>query len=139
MTCYDENQGLLMIVHEVVDMNIQNDKNERRIRPVSMKQPCNGICVILPEGKNTHTSYPFHLHSKHSMPWSYWLVKDSKFYIQANACQGVNLGWGEVYRNCEALTSSVLYVGIMDRIKNGAHENVPLAYHRVGGLVTIIR
>jgi hypothetical protein len=30
-------------------------------------------------------------------------------------------------------------MGIMDRIKYGAHENIPLVYHGVGGLVTIVR
>ncbi|KAH9975229.1 hypothetical protein BGW80DRAFT_1250853 [Lactifluus volemus] len=30
-------------------------------------------------------------------------------------------------------------MGIMDRIKYGAHENIPLVYHEVGGLATIVR
>lgn len=30
-------------------------------------------------------------------------------------------------------------MGIMDRIKYGAHENIPLVYHGVGGLMTIVR
>ena len=32
----------------------------------------------------------------------------------------------------------MLYTGIMDWIKYGAHENIPLVYRGVGGLMTIV-
>jgi hypothetical protein len=44
---------------------------------------------------------------------------------------------GRVCKNCQELTSSTLYAGIMNRIKFGTNENIPLAYHGVGGLMAV--
>ncbi|KAH8978830.1 hypothetical protein EDB92DRAFT_1787231, partial [Lactarius akahatsu] len=41
--------------------------------------------------------------------------------------------------DCRALASTPLYVGIMDRIRHGVHENAPLVYHGVGSLIEIAR
>lgn len=35
------------------------------------KWPCNGLPVTFPDGKDQHTSYPFSIHSEHSVPWDY--------------------------------------------------------------------
>lgn len=39
--------------------------------PKSEKRPCEGILVSFPEGMNEHTSYPFAMHSEHTIPWNY--------------------------------------------------------------------
>ncbi|KAH9050407.1 hypothetical protein EDB83DRAFT_2522604 [Lactarius deliciosus] len=44
---------------------------------------------------------------------------------------------GNACNNCQALTSIPLYVNIMDRIQHGVHENAPLVYHGVGGLIEV--
>jgi hypothetical protein len=102
------------------------------------KRPCEGVLITFPEGMNQHTSYPFGLHSEHLVPWNYRSI-DDKFYLQAKSCQKSSSMAGGMCKNCQKLTSSSLYTGIMERIRFGAHENIPLAYHGVGGLMTIAR
>jgi hypothetical protein len=46
---------------------------------------------------------------------------------------------GQVCVACEALKSTSLYDGIMHRINRGVHENTPLHYHGLGGLITTIQ
>jgi hypothetical protein len=72
------------------------------------------------------------------VPWNYRSTGD-KFYIQAKACQKSSSLEGGACKNCQKLTSSTLYTGIMDRIRVGAHENIPLMYHGIGALMTIVR
>jgi hypothetical protein len=93
---------------------------------------------VFPEGKNEHASYPFGMHSERSIPWNYRSI-DDKFYIQAKSCQKQSSKAGQACEDCAKLTSSTLYAGIMDRIKYGSHENIPLVYYGVGGLMTIVR
>lgn len=102
------------------------------------KARCEGIFVEFPHGKNHHTSYPFGLHSERNIPWDYRST-DDKFYIQAKLCRKPLISKGSACEDCRALASTSLYVGIMDRIRNGVHENAPLVYHGVGGLIEIAR
>jgi hypothetical protein len=74
----------------------------------------------------------------HVVPWNYHSI-DDKFYLQAKLCQKSSSMAGRVCKNCQELTSSTLYTGIMNRIKVSAHENIPLAYHGVGGLMAVTR
>lgn len=106
--------------------------------PKSEKRPCEGILVSFPEGMNEHTSYPFAMHSEHTIPWNYQSDND-KFYLQAKACQKVSSTAGGACKNCQKLTSSTLYTKIMYRIRFGAHENTPLVYHGFGGLMAVTR
>ena len=41
--------------------------------------------------------------------------------------------------DCQALTSTTHYEGIINRIEHGMHESTPLVYHGVGGLATAVR
>jgi hypothetical protein len=61
------------------------------------------------------------------------------FYLQAKLCQNTLSEAGRPCEACEKLTSSTLYTGIMSRIKHGTHKNIPLVYHGVGGLMTIVQ
>ncbi|KAH9171569.1 hypothetical protein EDB89DRAFT_1090585 [Lactarius sanguifluus] len=102
------------------------------------KVRCEGIFVEFPHGKNHHTSYPFGLHSERIIPWDYRLTED-KFYIQAKLCRKPLISKGSACEDCRVLASTPLYVGIMDRIRHGVHENAPLAYHGVGDLIETVR
>ncbi|KAI9430083.1 hypothetical protein H4582DRAFT_2064198 [Lactarius indigo] len=99
---------------------------------------CEGIFVEFPHGKNHHISYPFGLHSERNVPWDYRSTKD-KFYIQAKLCRKPSISQGSACEDCQALTSIPLYISVMDRIRHGVHENAPLVYHGVGGLVEVAR
>lgn len=114
------------------------DERPKRNSHRMKKQLCEGIPVAFPEGKDQHSSYPFGMHSERTVPWNYKSI-DDKFYIQAKSCQKWSSKEGSACENCEMLTSTTLYTGIMDRIENGAHESIPLVYHGVGGLMTIVR
>ena len=122
-------------VLDVVDM--QRHSHGVKSWKQAQKWPCKGIQVVFPDGKEQHTSYPFRMYSEHSILWNYKSVDDA-FYIQAKSCQKWMHKEGGVCDDCDKLTSSMLYTGIMDRIKYGAHENIPLVYHGVGGLMTIV-
>ena len=104
----------------------------------SRKWRCSGIRITFPDGTNHHMCYPFGIHSERSVPWNYQSV-DDVFYIQAKSCQKLSSTEGGACGNCQELTSSTLFSGIMARIRFGAHENIPLVYHGVGALITIAR
>ncbi|KAH9041867.1 hypothetical protein EDB83DRAFT_2524007 [Lactarius deliciosus] len=110
------------------------DKPAKRPR----KWPCGGVLIMFPEGTNHHMSYLFGMHSKCSMPWNYHSIGDT-FYVQPKSCQKISSTEGGTCENCQKLTSSNLFAGILGRIKFGTHENVPLMYHGVGVLITIAR
>lgn len=102
------------------------------------RHTCKGILIEFPDGKDEHTSYPFGLHKGRTLPWNYRSVDDS-FYIQAKSCQNRSSEAGKACQECQKLTSSTAYTGIIHRIMNGTHENVPLVYHGIGGLMAIVR
>jgi hypothetical protein len=125
---------------DVIDIDAIDDStlDRQRHHHGPKKWPCHGITVTFPDGKSHHTSYPFGMHSERSMPWNYRSI-DDVFYIQAKSCQNWSSKAGMTCTDCEKLTSSTLYTGIMNRIKFGTHENIPIVYHGVGGLMTIVR
>ncbi|KAN0138828.1 hypothetical protein V8E53_003216 [Lactarius tabidus] len=83
-------------------------------------------------------SYPFGIHSKHSIPWNYQSIDDA-FYLQAKSCQKLSSMEGGMCGNCQKLTSSTLFSRIMARIRFGTNENVLFMYHGVGALIAIAR
>ncbi|KAH8993073.1 hypothetical protein EDB86DRAFT_2805800 [Lactarius hatsudake] len=115
-----------------------SDVADRTFDTCAHESHCEGIFVGFPHGKNHHISYPFGLHSERNVPWDYRSTKD-KFYIQAKLCRKPLISKGSACEDCRALTSIPLYVNIMDRIRHGIHENAPLVYHGIGGLVEVAR
>ena len=99
---------------------------------------CKGILIEFPDRKDGHTSHPFGLHKERTLPWNYQSVDDS-FYIQAKSCQKWSSEAGKPCQDCQNLTSSTAYTGILHRMMNGTHENVPLVYHGIGGLMAIMQ
>ncbi|KAJ7824027.1 hypothetical protein B0H13DRAFT_1919358 [Mycena leptocephala] len=107
----------------------------RRARP---PRECCGWKLILPEGQNPHTSYPFGLHAEHSLPWGYEFANGSLF-LRANTCNKCLCGEEEQCESCTALFSDPNLRGILDRILNGVHENSRLAFHPIANLVEMYR
>ncbi|RDB18817.1 hypothetical protein Hypma_014567 [Hypsizygus marmoreus] len=129
---------------EVIDVDEFEDLVSAEVIEATTKRspkkttPCIGLRVRFPAGKNQHTSYPFGLHSKLDVPWNYHSINDS-FFLQAKSCKGFR-GENDVpCTTCHALTSTTLYEGIIHRIENGVHENTPLIYHGVGGLLVVVK
>jgi hypothetical protein len=101
-------------------------------------QRCGGILVRFPPNKNQHTSYPFGIHAKCDVLWDYRSVHDL-FYIQAKLCHRPFVSEGSACEDCHALTFTPLYIGTMNQIQRGIHENSPLIYHGIGGLIGVTR
>ncbi|KAH9010206.1 hypothetical protein EDB83DRAFT_2322517 [Lactarius deliciosus] len=110
--------------------------NANKLLEQPRKWPCKGTLITFPEGMNHHMLYPFGLHNEHSVPWNYHLINDA-FYLQAKSCQKISSMEGGTCGNCQTLTSSNLFAGILNRIRFGTHENVPLIYHGVSALIAI--
>jgi hypothetical protein len=99
---------------------------------------CGGNLIAFAPGKNQHTSYPFGLHNERLIPWNYHSIDDN-FYLQSKTCTKAMVEPGKVCAPCQALLSTTIYQGVIDRMQHGVHESTPLAYHGVGGLVTVIQ
>jgi hypothetical protein len=123
---------------DAIDGDVPAGTVQQRHSHGPKKWPCEGIVVAFPDGKSHHSSYPFGMHSELSVPWYYRSAHDT-FYIQAKSCQKASTEAGGACEDCQKLTSNALYTGIMDRIKHGTHDNTPLVYHGIEGLITIAR
>ena len=99
-----------------------------------------------PANSTVHTLYPFGLHSKLALPWSYTVINNVMTFY-ANACTG------EVKGNarggaapallscalCRSLKDNGTLAGIILRMTKGVHPNTPLDYHGIGGLTELVR
>ena len=108
------------------------------VLPDEEKHVCGGNLIIFPLSKNQPTLYPFGLHGEQIIPWNYHSI-DDKFYLQARSCTKELVDEGEACLKCKTLKSTSLYNSIIHRMEHGVHENTPLAYHGVGGLVVAVR
>ncbi|KAJ7922257.1 hypothetical protein B0H13DRAFT_1552418, partial [Mycena leptocephala] len=107
-------------------------------QPARTQKHCRGLKIDFSPGKNAHTSYPFGLHGS-GLPWDYRSIGDD-FYLQAKTCAGDSLSAGNT--ECikwKALLSHKRLDGILHRIEHGVHENSPMVFHPVLGLIEIAR
>jgi len=134
---------------EIIDVDRLEQDRSVRYRGGSQERTsthtCIGISITFPPGQNHHTSYPFGLHQQRILPWDYHSVND-RFYVQSKDCARQVLPSSandetsqKACTACEGLRENNIYAGIVDRIHEGAHENTPLMYHPIGGLVEIVR
>jgi hypothetical protein len=109
---------------EIIDIDaIQDGVHDRIGKPTQVHHPrgsrgprkctCKGILIEFPDGKDQHTSYSFGLHRERSLPWNYQSIDDS-FYIQAKSCQKWSSEAGNACQECQNLTSSTAYIGIVN-------------------------
>ena len=109
------------------------------ITDTSLAKTCTGMLLEFPEGKNHYTSYPFGLHTRFALPWNFHSI-DDRFYLQSNLCMGSNQLLGTATcQACTELVSNPILVKIIDRIRDGVHENTPLIFQPVGGLISLVR
>ena len=59
--------------------------------------------------------------------------------LRAKGCTIKMHGDAGCCKNCKTLAENSNLQGILQRIGKGVHENTPLAYHSIGGLVTLVR
>jgi hypothetical protein len=101
---------------------------------------CTGIQLIFPAGENQHTTYPFGIHAKYSLPWDYF-SEGHRFFLRSTSCR--RRVAGSEPRPCRACNDldrrDDMLHEIRERIANGINENVPLIFFPVGGLIQRIR
>jgi len=101
----------------------------------SPAKPCEGILLPMPPGISPFGAYPFMLHDKFQLPWNLQIC-DNRLTLYSHKCQGDSTA--NSCRECEKLLTNGVVEGIMDRIRGGVHENSPLAYQPIAGLIDII-
>ncbi|KAJ7914390.1 hypothetical protein B0H13DRAFT_1873065 [Mycena leptocephala] len=122
---------------EYQDLDIDSPDDDH-VKPAQTQRHCQGLKIDFPPGKNAHTSYPFGLHGS-GLPWGYYSIGDD-FYLRANTYSSDALGAGNTECiKCKALLSHKQLEGILRRIEYGVHENSPLVFHPVLGLMEIAR
>ena len=99
-------------------------------------KPCPGYQLQFPLGQQAHTSYPFMLHTILPLTWNYSGRCDG-FFLVSNSCTGV-VGRNGRCKRCDDLGNNKYLQRIIARFTSGIHENTPLVYHGVGGLIDIV-
>ncbi|KAJ8468990.1 hypothetical protein ONZ45_g17046 [Pleurotus djamor] len=128
----DEEEGrgdVLVEEHPVPSSNVS---------AVGMSIRCPGFPIEMPDGKSPHTAYPFALHAElTSVTWSYAVV-DDKLTLFGAQCPGTVQRLKQC-RSCAALKDNRVLGGIIERMKEGVHENTRLAYFGAGDLMRLVR
>ncbi|KAK0450125.1 hypothetical protein EV421DRAFT_1306642 [Armillaria borealis] len=100
---------------------------------------CPGIKVPLEPGSSAHSSYPFGVHEVNGDPWDYEASKGG-LVLRSRTCRRVEYDSKfHECSGCRVLRTDARLEGILGRMKNGVHDNTPLAYHSITGLQDIIR
>jgi hypothetical protein len=99
---------------------------------------CIGIQLTFPPGVSPYASYPFMLHNKYSLPWDIHILKH-RMWVQAIGCKKLPSHNQESCWPCRELLHNNIIEGIIQRITTGIHENTPLAYQPIGGLIELVR
>lgn len=113
------------------------DSIKKQQTPVAPARPCRGYQLHFPLGQHAHTSYPFALHTILPLTWDY-SSSSRGFFLIAQLCTGI-AGRSGRCEHCDALENNQYIRKIVARITNGVHENAPLVYHGIGGLIETVR
>ncbi|KAI0258117.1 hypothetical protein BC834DRAFT_836446, partial [Gloeopeniophorella convolvens] len=97
---------------------------------------CARYSPTLPTGCSPHSSYPFGLHDKWSLPWDYE-THHGALVLRAHACTRI-VASGRCTA-CKALATSTLLKGILWRIEHGVKESSAYLYHGIGGLIKLLK
>jgi hypothetical protein len=99
-------------------------------------EACSGYLLTFPSGQWADTSYPFALHILLALPWYYSAHKDG-FFLVSHSCLGVAVA-SQHCRPCNDLGNNEYLKRIIVRYTNSIHDNSPLVYHGIGGLVEVV-
>ena len=100
-------------------------------------EACPGYLLTFPLGQWADTSYPFALHTLLSLPWYYSTRKDG-FFLVSHSCLGRAVA-GQRCGPCDNLGNNENLKKIILRYTSGAHDNSPLVFHSISGLVEVVR
>ncbi|KAI0283769.1 hypothetical protein BC826DRAFT_920293, partial [Russula brevipes] len=82
------------------------------------------------------TSYPFSMHSILSLPWDY-STSCKGFFLMSHSCTS-RIEINRQCKACDVLGKNGYLEKIIARYNYGVHENAPLVFHGIGGLIDII-
>lgn len=100
-------------------------------------EACPGYLLTFPRGQWADTSYPFALHTLLSLPWYYSMHKGG-FSLVSHSCLG-QAAVGQRCGPCDNLGNNENLKKIIARYTSGVHDNSPLVFHGIGGLVEVVR
>lgn len=100
-------------------------------------ESCPGYQLTFPPGQWADTSYPFALHTILALPWYYRSRKEG-FFLVSHSCLGQAVP-GQRCRPCNDLGNNEHLKKIIRRYTVGIHDNSPLIFHGIGGLVEMVR
>jgi hypothetical protein len=100
-------------------------------------ETCPGFQLTFPPGQWADTSYPFALHTLLSLPW-YYSTRKEGFFLVSHSCLGLAVA-GQRCRPCDDLRNNEYLENIIARYTDGIHDNSPLVFHGIGGLVEVVR
>jgi len=98
--------------------------------------PCPGYRLTFPSSQQAHTSYPFGLYTLLSLPWDYSTHHEG-FFLTSHLCASKAKGNGPCCM-CACLGQNRYIQNIITQYTDGIHENAPLVYHGIGGLIDVV-
>jgi hypothetical protein len=121
---------------EAQKRTISIKKQQTSDAPAKHAKRCQGYQLQFPPGQQAHTSYPFALHTILPLTWDY-SSSCKGFFLIAHLCTGI-AGRNGCCEHCNGLGNNQYIQKIVARITNGIHENTPLIYHGIGGLIETV-
>ncbi|KAJ6591766.1 hypothetical protein DFH09DRAFT_1073628 [Mycena vulgaris] len=127
----------------VIDVDAQMDVDPEIIsqpRASRKSSPCKGfVFPFSGAGKTASSDYPYGLHDVLTLPWTHTSGPDGSLTLQSTSCTKICSNGQPNCRACADLPKQPTLEGILDRAKDGVHENANYAYHSVSGLIELIR
>ena len=100
---------------------------------------CYGIHLVMQPGISPCEGYPFVLHVKLKLPWNLHIMNDQLTLLSIHCHGCLNpIMKSHACREYEKLLTHNVFEGIMDRMRDGMHENSMLTYQPIGGLIEVV-
>lgn len=126
---------LIMNTNEII--NVDYEPAPKALS--TLQATCNRYIFDFPDGQNPHTAYPFTLHNLHSIPWNY-SVQNGIMMLYSWSCNGYSQHGNKTScKACQGLAENGTLDGIQMQIKDGVSKSAPLAYHGIGGLLSLMK
>ncbi|KDR66758.1 hypothetical protein GALMADRAFT_1359327 [Galerina marginata CBS 339.88] len=127
-------------VDALPDVQIISVTSKKKAVPVEQCATfdCEGVYIETPAGTSPYSAYPFELHKNMGDPWDCRIV-ESRLTVHARGCDKHVSEERKRCKQCEFLTQNASLLRIVDRMRDGIHQNAPFAYHGTGGLINILR
>jgi len=123
--------------HEIIDVESFEPEHIQWPSKKSAAK-CQGLCIVIPDGRSPHSTYPLALHDFRTLPWT-CRFDDQGLTLFALACSGQSVECLETCRPCQQLVKNSNLEGILTRMKEGVHTNSPHAYYGFSGLQELIQ